>query len=294
MKHHTARSTNNKQPEGYSDIKIQILCSDLYEKKVAFSNKGNNIRTKADFGTHSREKRKKQPQRRLWPARSPALLPQVPGRAQPGSRRPSRPPSSRDTARAASICPTPASCTPAALPACPWVQSGLIIPRWAAQSAQVPSTCPVSVALRWWRRLLAARSGRCRRVWLHPGAVRLRLGFLPQWAGSGTCTSSPSPETPARISALGPHCWGNLPEPPGSQGLGDRDTYLKNKAYLKNEELCLLILFWKSRMTSPARKPTCLGLVILENAITEWLCNVCCDIKQGCRLLSTAHKLYKW
>ena len=39
------------------------------------------------------------------------------------------------------------------------------------------------------------------------------------------------------------------------------DTHLKNKNVSEMEELsCSLILFQKSRMTSPARKPTGLGL----------------------------------
>lgn len=47
----------------------------------------------------------------------------------------------------------------------------------------------------------------------------------------------------------------------------------RTKRYLKNEELCCLLLFWKSRMTPPTRKPAGLGLVILKNIITECLCN---------------------
>lgn len=113
--------------------------------------------------------------------------------------------------------PSAAACTaaPGSIPACPWgLCRGLLAPRWATQHAQVPQ-CARAV-------LLGGRTGteplpgRC--LWgqipspVHPRRCLQRLhgcwmpqaGFSPT-SGSGTCTSSPSPETPANASrAFGP------------------------------------------------------------------------------------------
>lgn len=145
-----------------------------------------------------------------------------------------------------------------------------------------------------------AHSQRCLQR-LHPGVARLRLGFVPPVPGEWDVAILPflrlrlgfvppvpgewdMPilpfllQTPRRclkclwaLAAEGRH-GGTFRSPRRWQWLGAHDTYL-NKNRSEKWGTLLTGPLWKARMTSPTRKPTGLGLVILKNAITECLCN---------------------
>lgn len=200
------------------------------KKQLAFTNKGNNTRSKADFVFIPERKGSRQPQQRHWPVRSPVLLlllPRCQAGPGPSPAAPHGPPSSQASAAPASIFPSqlrapPQPFLPAAGFSQGWSSPGeqlgaLRFPQFAPLGLLGGLLCDGDGAVP------AVRSGRCRRG-------RILVLYTSGWASSHSepgagrahppCTSSPSPETPARIGALGPRCWGNLPEPRGDRDLG--------------------------------------------------------------------------